>query len=168
MTTSLYNSIGHYKVSAELGRGGMATVCLATDQRTGRLAALKLVPLHGDSEAADRLKAERYGAELQRQLSSVSEFVPQVYECFEFEPYFCIAMEYIAGENLSDLISGARLVPDRALAIAIALCRFLETAHHFEATAGGRTFLHTVAGGHWVNSDNPGAIQKLLVQMLPS
>ena len=36
------------------------------------------------------------------------------------------------------------------------------------AAAGPRTFLHRVAGGHWVNADNPAALESLLVQMLPS
>lgn len=31
----------------------------------------------------------------------------------------------------------------------------------------GRTFVHRVAGGHWVNAENPGAIEELLVQKLP-
>jgi esterase len=37
-----------------------------------------------------------------------------------------------------------------------------------EAATGGRTFVHRVAGGHWVNADNPAALEALLVQMLPS
>jgi esterase len=37
-----------------------------------------------------------------------------------------------------------------------------------EAADAGRTFLHIVAGGHWVNADNPGAIEDLLVQKLPA
>jgi pimeloyl-ACP methyl ester carboxylesterase len=36
------------------------------------------------------------------------------------------------------------------------------------AAAGGRTFVHRVAGGHWVNAENPAALESLLVQMLPS
>ena len=37
------------------------------------------------------------------------------------------------------------------------------------AAAGlGRTFLHRVDGGHWLNADNPDAVAMLLVQMLPS
>lgn len=36
------------------------------------------------------------------------------------------------------------------------------------AAADARTFLHRVAGGHWVNAENPDAIERLLVQMLPS
>jgi esterase len=35
-------------------------------------------------------------------------------------------------------------------------------------TAGrGRTFLHRVAGGHWVNAENPAAVQELLISSLP-
>ncbi|HEX6308433.1 MAG TPA: alpha/beta hydrolase [Longimicrobiales bacterium] len=36
------------------------------------------------------------------------------------------------------------------------------------ANAGVRTFLHRIAGGHWVNADNPAALESLMVQMLPS
>jgi esterase len=36
------------------------------------------------------------------------------------------------------------------------------------ATSNGSTFLHGVAGGHWVNAENPQAIEELLVQMLPA
>ena len=35
------------------------------------------------------------------------------------------------------------------------------------ASAGGRTFVHRVPGGHWVNADSPAALEALLVQMLP-
>lgn len=35
------------------------------------------------------------------------------------------------------------------------------------ADAGDRTFVHRIAGGHWVNAENPAAIEALLVQMLP-
>ena len=36
------------------------------------------------------------------------------------------------------------------------------------AASGDRTFVHRVAGGHWVNAQNPAALESLLVQMLPS
>ncbi|HEX2165840.1 MAG TPA: alpha/beta hydrolase [Longimicrobiales bacterium] len=36
------------------------------------------------------------------------------------------------------------------------------------AAISGRTFVHRVAGGHWVNAENPAALESLLVQMLPS
>jgi esterase len=42
----------------------------------------------------------------------------------------------------------------------------LERVQH--AARNGRTFLHRVAGGHWVNADNPEALHALLVEYLPS
>lgn len=36
------------------------------------------------------------------------------------------------------------------------------------ATAGGRTFLHRIAGGHWLNADNPDAVVDLLAEHLPT
>jgi pimeloyl-ACP methyl ester carboxylesterase len=36
------------------------------------------------------------------------------------------------------------------------------------AAMGSRTFVHRIAGGHWVNAENPAAVESLLVQMLPS
>lgn len=35
------------------------------------------------------------------------------------------------------------------------------------ASSSGRTYVHRVAGGHWVNVENPAAIEALLVQKLP-
>jgi esterase len=35
------------------------------------------------------------------------------------------------------------------------------------AARADSTFLHRVAGGHWVNAENPGAVEELLVRMLP-
>jgi len=36
------------------------------------------------------------------------------------------------------------------------------------ATKSGRTFVHRVSGGHWVNADNPEALHDLLAGKLPS
>jgi esterase len=33
--------------------------------------------------------------------------------------------------------------------------------------AGGRTFLHRVEGGHWINTENPDAVVRLLTERLP-
>ena len=45
-------------------------------------------------------------------------------------------MEYIDGENLSERSSAGPLAPDRAVAIAADLCRFLEEAMRLEPTGG--------------------------------
>ena len=64
--------------------------------------------------------------------------MPEVYEHGTDGRYFYIAMEYLDGQNLSEVIAGGPLPPARASAIAIQLCQFLEAAHRFEATIDGR------------------------------
>jgi hypothetical protein len=99
---------------------------------------LKLVPQGTDREAREILEAEQWGAELQKQFCQISPHVPTVYEHGFESGYFYVAMEYLDGENLSDLISRGPVPVDQAVGTAIALCRFLEDAHRFEATIGAR------------------------------
>lgn len=139
--TTVFNRLGPYEITREIGRGGMAVVFLAVDTRSDRQVALKLVPQGSDREAREILEAERYGAELQKQFSAVNDHVPQVYDHGADESgYFYVAMEYLDGENLSEVITRGALPVERAVNIGIELCRFLEDAHRFEAVIDGREF----------------------------
>jgi serine/threonine protein kinase len=139
--TTIFKQLGPYEIIREVGRGGMALVLLANDTRTGRHVALKLVPQGTDREARDILEAEQWGAELQKQFSQISSHVPAVYEYGADESgYFFVAMEYLDGENLSDAITRGPLPVERAVAIAIELCAFLEAAHGFQAVIRDRQF----------------------------
>jgi serine/threonine protein kinase len=138
--------VGPYEIVHEIGRGGMAVVFLATDIRDGRRVALKLVPVGTDREAQDVLEAEQWGAKLQEQFCRVSDNVPAVYEYGTAGGYFYIAMEYLEGRNLSEVLTSGPLSPERAAAIAMQLCRFLEAAHGFEATIEGRSLRSLLHG----------------------
>jgi hypothetical protein len=116
----------------------MADVFVANDTRTGRRVALKLVPIGEDAEARQVVEAEREGAEYQKQLWQVYRQVPEVYEYATDDSYFYIAMEFLEGQNLSELINRGALPAPRALGIAIQICRFLEAAHTLEPTIDGR------------------------------
>jgi serine/threonine protein kinase len=122
------------------------SVFLARDTRTERRVALKLVPHGTDHDALEILAAERWGAELQKQLSQVSEHVPTVFEHGDHESGYYVAMEYLDGENLSTEISRGPLPAEQAVRIAIELCLFLEAAHRFEAVIGNRKFRSLVHG----------------------
>jgi serine/threonine protein kinase len=130
--------VGSYTVLGPAGRGGMADVFIANDTRTGRRVALKLVPIGDDQEARQIVEAEREGAEYQKQLWQVYRQVPEVYEYATDDSYFYIAMEFLDGQNLSELIARGALPVARALGIAIQICRFLEAAHTLEPTIDGR------------------------------
>jgi len=138
--------VGPYEIVHEIGRGGMAVVFSATDSRDGRRVALKLVPAGTDRDAQEVLEAERWGAKLQEQFCRVSENVPVLYEYGTEGGYFYIAMEYLDGRNLSEILTAGALAPDRAVNIAIQLTHFLEAAHGFESTIDGRN-LHSLVHG---------------------
>jgi serine/threonine protein kinase/tetratricopeptide (TPR) repeat protein len=137
--------VAAYEIQHQIGSGGMAPVFLATDTRTGRQVALKLLFIDNDQEGQQILEMERGGATLQEQFGRSCRYVPAVFEHGVEGPYFFIAMEYLPGRNLSEVIAAGPLPPDRALKIGIQLCEFLEAADSFTGTLDGRTvhsFLH--------------------------
>jgi serine/threonine protein kinase len=144
--TTVFNRLGPYEIVQPIGSGGMAQVFLARDTRSTEQVALRLVPIGRDHEAREILDAEKWGARLQQEFSSVCALVPRVYEHGELPDYFYVAMEYLDGENLSDVIARGRVPPERAAAIAAELCGFLEAAHAFEFTIDGRALRSLLHG----------------------
>jgi hypothetical protein len=137
-----YHSVGPYEVLSRLGSGGMADVLKAVDGRDGRIVALKIPK----ADPGIR-EAERAGALLQKQLSEIDARVPAVYEIHESaENEMYIAMEYVAGEDLSDRIRRGPLEPREAVRTAVELCELLCAAQRFTRTAEGRTHQGIVHG----------------------
>ena len=138
--TTVFKQVGPYHILRQIGHGGMAVVFLALDTRANRRVALKLVQRTADREAQEIVEAEQFGAELQKRFSERGAHVPAVYEygIDEDSGYFYVAMEYVDGENLSEVIAKGPVLPTRAADIAIELARFLEEAHAFEAVVNGR------------------------------
>ena len=144
--TTVFRDIGAYRIIREIGHGGMATVFLAEDTRQLREVALKLVSMAADREGREVLEAERWGTKLQGRLAEACGLVPRVYEDGDQPPYYFIAMEYVHGENLSDVIARGPVAPAEAVRIAAELVRFLDTAHGFKTTIDGREFWSLVHG----------------------
>jgi eukaryotic-like serine/threonine-protein kinase len=141
VSTTVFRQVGPYVIDRTIGHGGMASVFLATDSRSGQSVALKVVHVGSDTESREILEAEQRGAELQKRFSALSRFVPEVYDSGFSGDHFFIAMEYIAGEDLSHAISRGPLPPARAVAIARQICEFLDEADRFETSAASRRVL---------------------------
>jgi predicted Ser/Thr protein kinase len=139
--TTVFKQVGPYEILRQIGHGGMAVVFLALDTRGKQRVALKLVQQGTDREAQEIVEAEQFGAELQKRFSERGAHVPAVYEygIDQDSGYFFVAMEYLDGENLSEVVSKGPLPPARAAEIAVELARFLEDAHAFEAVINGRS-----------------------------
>jgi hypothetical protein len=139
MMTTVFQRVGPYEIlrGDRPRRDGGGVFWPRTTARAGAWR-LKLVPTGTDREAREILEAERWGAKLQEQFCRASGHVPAVYEHGTEWGYFYIAMEYLEGLNLSEVIATGPLRSERAAGIAIQLCRFLEAAHGFEVTIDGR------------------------------
>ena len=121
--------LGHYQVLAPIGRGGMSTVYLARDERSGELAALKLLT---PSRWRNR---EQLLARFQREME-LSRRVAHPHLAWTHESglvlgVYYIAMEYIPGQNLSKIIaeSGPLKAP-RAARLMAEVASALEHAHN--------------------------------------
>ncbi|MGI9019872.1 MAG: protein kinase domain-containing protein, partial [Solirubrobacterales bacterium] len=92
---------GRYKLLSRLGAGGMADVWLAEDSTLGRRVALKF--LH-ERFAQDAQFVERFRREAQAAAGLQHPNVVGVYDRGEWEETHFIAMEYVEGAALKDLI----------------------------------------------------------------
>jgi serine/threonine-protein kinase len=117
-----------YRIVRLIGRGGMGSVYEADDIRLGRPVALKVLR----SDLAKALQAdERFVQEAKILARIRSPFVATVYSIGATESgRTYIAMEYIDGESLGDLLDRERWLPlQRAVRIAQRCCEALMEAH---------------------------------------
>ncbi len=118
---------GRYRVLSRLGAGGMAEVYLAEDAQLGRQVALKL--LHRRF-AEDSAFVERFRFEAQAAAGLQHPNVVSVYDRGEWDGTYYIAMEYLRGPSLKQLIGQeAPLAPLRAIEIAIQILKAARFAH---------------------------------------
>jgi serine/threonine-protein kinase len=116
-----------YKVVSRLGSGGMADVYLAEDEQLGRNIALKL--LHRRF-AEDPGFVERFRREAQAAAGLQHPNVVGVYDRGGYDGTYYIAMEYVPGRTLKQLIRDeAPLDPVRAIDITIQILKAARFAH---------------------------------------
>ncbi len=104
---------GRYRVLRRLGSGGMADVWLAEDTHLQRQVALKI--LHRRF-AQDREFVQRFQREAESAAGLQHPNVVSVFDRGEFEGTYYIAMQYIDGPTLKQLIDRG-LTPEQAVAL---------------------------------------------------
>lgn len=118
---------GRYRVLSRVGAGGMADVYLAEDEQLSREVALKL--LHRRF-AEDPGFVERFRREAQAAASLQHPNVVSVFDRGEFGGTYYIAMEYLPGRSLKQLIrEEAPLEPGRAVDLTIQILKAARFAH---------------------------------------
>jgi serine/threonine-protein kinase len=141
--------VGKYEILRKLGRGGMADVYLAQDTALGHTVALKLIEHSGDddTDTRDAIAAERRGAELQAHLAAIDPRVARVYDAGDADGYFFVAMEYIDGQDLAELMRRGPLMPEFAAEVAVAVAKTLENAHNLQVRTIDGKDIHGVVHG---------------------
>ncbi|MEO8215169.1 MAG: serine/threonine-protein kinase, partial [Myxococcales bacterium] len=122
--------LGRFLITAELGRGGMATVYRARDPQVGRDVAVKV--MHGffagraELEARFRREANAVAAIKHPSILALYDFAPPAGE----EPGYIVS-ELIEGPGLRQLVEerGGRLWPEVAALITVRVAEALGAAH---------------------------------------
>ena len=123
---SLPGTIGPYRVTGRLGRGGMGEVLRGHDDRLDRPVALKrILPDLREPQAA--LQRFRREARAVARLNHPS--IVQVYDWEEQDAQHWLIMEFVEGRSLNELIAEGPLPPERALEIARDAASGLAEAH---------------------------------------
>jgi serine/threonine protein kinase len=121
--------LGPFHVLAPIAKGGMGTVYLARDTRSGLLVALKVLPPKRAREEERLLARFRREMEMCQRVSH--PHLAWTYEVGKWQGVYYIAMEYIPGRNLYRLVSEEGQLPVPRLARLFAeVCLALDHAHN--------------------------------------
>ena len=119
-------TISHYRITGQLGSGGMGVVYEAEDLKLGRHVALKFLPA---DMVGHPLALKRFEREARAASALNHPNICTIHEIAESQGQPVIVMELLQGETLHHRISGRALPNQQILDISIQLADALETAH---------------------------------------
>ena len=116
----------NYRISEKLGAGGQGTVYKATDERLGRPVVIKVL---APELTAREVNLKRFEREAQLASSLDHPNICTIYGLHEVDGVHFIAMQYVEGRNVRQLVNGRPLALDSALSIAFQVADALTAAH---------------------------------------
>jgi len=124
-------TIGRFKVTAVLGRGAMGGVYLAEDPVLGREVAVKTIRLHpGLSEGDVAELRQRFENEARSAARLSHPNLMTIFDAGLHDESLYIAMEYVRGEGLDEIIASERVLTYKELAdLVLQLGGALDYAH---------------------------------------
>ena len=154
MTTfdTLINTLfdGRYRIVRKLGSGGMADVYLAEDEELGRRIAIKIL---NERHANDEQFVERFRREAKNAAGLSHPNIVAIYDRGEAEGTYYIAMEYLDGRSLKELVVARGPLP---IADAIDATRQVLAALRFAHRKG---VVHRDIKPHNVMADADGRLK---------
>ena len=120
------SQIDQYKIQEKIGSGGQGTVYKALDTKLNRTVVIKILPPELTQKTANFKRFERE-AQLCSQLDHPN--ICTIYDFNDENGVFYIAMQYVEGKNVRQLVSGRPLELRSALSIAVQVTDALAYAH---------------------------------------
>ena len=119
-------TISHYQILEKLGEGGMGVVYKARDTHLDRFVALKILPAEKVADSDRRL---RFVQEAKAASALNHPHIITIYDIDEADGVHFIAMEYVDGKTLDQLIPRHGMRLNEALKVAVQMADALAAAH---------------------------------------
>src|SRR5437868_8729157 len=118
--------LGNYRILEKIGAGGQGTVYKATDTKLGRAVVIKVLPSELTTKPANLKRFER-----EARLASALDHpnICTIFDLNEIDGVHFIAMQYVEGRNVRQLVNGKPLKLESALSIALQTADALGSAH---------------------------------------
>ena len=118
--------LGNYRILEKIGAGGQGTVYKATDTKLGRAVVVKVLPPELTVKEANLKRFER-----EARLASALDHpnICTIFDLNDIEGVHFIAMQFVEGKNVRELVNGRPLDLRSALSIAIQVADALAAAH---------------------------------------
>ncbi|MFN2509815.1 MAG: protein kinase [Pyrinomonadaceae bacterium] len=119
-------TLGNYKILEKLGAGGQGTVYKAVDSKLGRTVVIKVLPEELTAREANLKRFER-----EARLASALDHpnICTIFDLNDIDGVHFIAMQYLPGRNVRQLVNGRPLDLSSALSIAVQVADALAAAH---------------------------------------
>jgi serine/threonine protein kinase/tetratricopeptide (TPR) repeat protein len=119
-------TLSHYRIVSKLGVGGMGEVYLAEDTKLDRKVALKILPFE---VASKRHRMQRFVQEAKAASALNHPNIITIYEIDESDSRNFIALEFIDGQTLRQILRRTEMHTDQILDVAIQTAKALSAAH---------------------------------------
>jgi serine/threonine-protein kinase len=119
-------TLGHYEITAQLGKGSMDEVYQAKDQKLSRDVAIKVLP---EEFATDADRVPRFQREAKLLASLNHSNIAAIYGLEESDGTNFFLLELVEGETLADRIKAGPVPVEESLKLALQIAQALEAAH---------------------------------------
>ena len=118
--------LGNYRILEKIGAGGQGTVYKATDTKLGRPVVVKVLPPELTVKEANLKRFER-----EARLASALDHpnICTIFDLNDVDGVHFIAMQFVEGKNVRELVNGRPLDLRSALSITIQVADALAVAH---------------------------------------